>query len=97
MTPLWSLHSARSSSYCTPHDTGIGLTNIRKSPTAANLAVPSQQAHCSVHGPCESTWTPFQADNRTLLFDLRHFTVSKDVEIEIMQVAAEAQGALVKS
>lgn len=31
------------------------------------------------------------------LFDLRHFTVSKDVETEIMQVASEAQGALAKS
>lgn len=97
MTPLWSLHSARSSSYCTPHDTGTGLTNIRKSPTAANLAVQSELAQCSAHGPCERSWAQFQADSRTLLFDLRHLTVSKNVETEIIQVASEAQGAPAKS
>lgn len=97
MTPLWSLHSARSSSYCIPHDTGIGLTNIRKSPTAVNLAVPPELAHCSARECCEHTWAQFQADSRTLLFDLRHLTVSKNVETEIIQVAPEAQGAPPKS
>lgn len=95
MTPLWSLHSARSSSYCTPHDTGIGLTNIRKSPTAANLAVLSELAHCSVHGPSELTCAQFQADSRTLAFLFK--AVSKNVETEIIQVASEIQGALAKS
>lgn len=86
MTPLWSLQSARSSSYCTSHDTGTRLINIRKSPTAANLASLSELASCDVHKPCEHTWAQFQANRRSLVFDLRHLALQKNVATEIIEV-----------
>lgn len=86
MTPLWSLQSARSSSYCTPHDTGIRLINIRKSPTAANLAALSKLVCHDVREPCEHTWAQFQADSRSLGFDLRHTAVQKNLASEITGV-----------